>query len=106
MTPTESARSRRMVFYTTVILGFLILIPSLLGFGLKFLELFHVVTGDGQGLFALTPIVNYLCASLGFASLLLWAAFRGMFHDVERPKITMLETEAKLDEFEESSLHG
>ncbi|MCA9068615.1 MAG: hypothetical protein KDA84_06815 [Planctomycetaceae bacterium] len=101
MTAPQTPKSRRTVFYVSVVLGVVILVPSMLGFGLKFLELFHVVTGDGEGLFALTPIVNYLLASLGFASLLLWATFRGMFHDIESPKNAMLDIESQLDEYED-----
>lgn len=101
MSSPQSAKTRQTVFYVTVVLGVLILVPSMLGFGLKFLELFHVVAGDGEGLFALTPIVNYLLASLGFASLLLWATFRGMFHDIEAPKDILLDIENQLDEYED-----
>jgi hypothetical protein len=32
--------------------------------------------------------------------LMVWAALNGMFHDIERPKRTMLETEAWLDRTE------
>ena len=43
------------------------------------------------------PIANYLLASLGFFCLLLWAAARGMFRDIERPKYDMLAQEEALD---------
>jgi hypothetical protein len=42
-------------------------------------------------------MMNYLLASLGFFFLLLWAAARGMFRDIERPKYEMLERERLLD---------
>ncbi len=50
-----------------------------------------------DGAFAIAPIMNYLLASTGFALLLGWAACNGMFSDIEKPKRTMLETEAALD---------
>ena len=87
----------RGVFIATIVLGVLILIPSLLGFVNKLLEFTHVVQGDVDGAFALTPIVNYLLASLGFLCFLAWAAFQGMFRDIEGPKKTMLEREQLLD---------
>ncbi|REK10311.1 MAG: cbb3-type cytochrome oxidase assembly protein CcoS [Planctomycetota bacterium] len=42
-------------------------------------------------------MLNYLLASLGFLFLFGWAVMSGMFHDIERPKYTMLENEARLD---------
>lgn len=98
--PAESAaerRNARLTFIFTIVLALLILIPSMLGFITKFIELFAVLNGDPDGVFALTPILNYLLASLGFLCLLLWAAGRGMFHDVELPKRAMLEREDLLD---------
>lgn len=90
-------RNARLTLIFTIVLALLILIPSMLGFITKFIELFAVLTGDPDGVFALTPILNYLLASLGFFCLLLWAAGRGMFHDVELPKRAMLEREDLLD---------
>lgn len=92
-----ATRTPRGVFITTAVLGVLILIPSLLGFANKLLEFAHVVQGDADGAFALTPIVNYLLASLGFLCLLIWAALHGMFRDIEAPKRVMLEREELLD---------
>ncbi|MBD3671990.1 MAG: cbb3-type cytochrome oxidase assembly protein [Planctomycetaceae bacterium] len=94
----QSRNSNQTVFIVTMVLAVLILIPSLLGFGLKFLELMHVLQGEDSGRFALTPIMNYLFASLGFLCLLIWATFQGMFRDIERPKESMLEIEQKLNE--------
>jgi hypothetical protein len=74
-----------------------VLLPSLYGFGTKFLELVALSRGDAEGAFALSPIVNYLLASLGFLCLFGWAAMHGMFRDVEAPKYTLLEHEARLD---------
>ena len=81
----------------TILLAILILIPSGYGFIGKFIELVHVYQGDASGAFAVAPIANYLLASLGFFCLLLWAAARGMFRDIERPKYDMLAQEEALD---------
>lgn len=94
---STTAPTQRRVYIATAILGVLILIPSMLGFVNKLLEFKHVVEGNADGAFALTPIVNYLFASLGFLSLLVWSAFHGMFRDIEAPKQVMLEREALLD---------
>ena len=81
----------------TLLLAVLILLPSLWGFGSKFIEFLALVRGEVDGAFAVTPIVNYLAASLGFLCLFGWAVANGMFYDIERPKQTMLENEARLD---------
>ncbi|HUY88490.1 MAG TPA: hypothetical protein VMV10_07135 [Pirellulales bacterium] len=74
-----------------------ILLPCGYGFVSKFWELIVICRGDMSGAFAIAPIVNYLLASAGFLLLLGWAAANGMFHDIERPKLTMLEHERWLD---------
>jgi hypothetical protein len=94
----DKRNASRTVFIVSMVLAVLILIPSLLGFGMKFLELMHVLRGEESGRFALTPIMNYLFASLGFLCLLIWATCQGMFRDIERPKETMLEMEEKLND--------
>lgn len=71
--------------------------PTMFGFGAKFVELVRVYQGDPQGIFAIAPIVNYLLASMGFLLLFAWAAANGMFRNIEQPKRTMLENEARLD---------
>lgn len=81
----------------TLLLAVLILIPSGYGFVGKFIELIHVYQGEPEGAFAAAPIMNYLLASLGFFCLLLWAAARGMFRDIESPKFEMLAQEEVLD---------
>jgi hypothetical protein len=96
-TTTVTARTPRGVFIATAILGVLILIPSMLGFINKLFEFAHIARGNADGLFALTPIMNYVLASLGFFCLLLWATFQGMFRDIEGPKQVMLDREAQLD---------
>ncbi len=85
-----------------VTLGFalLVLIPSGYGFGKKFHELILLTGGDAEGVFAISPVVNYLLTSLGFFFLFCWASLNGMFGDIERPKLAMLETERLLDEDE------
>lgn len=81
----------------TLLLAVLILIPSGYGFVGKFAELIHVFRGEPGGAFAVAPMMNYLLASLGFFCMLLWAAGRGMFRDIENPKHAMLEHEELLD---------
>lgn len=94
MTSPTAARRRQWI---TIVLALVILIPSLWGFGTKFSEFIALYRGDANGVFAISPILNYLLASLGFFCLLCWAMLHGMFRDIERPKYTMLETEAMLD---------
>ena len=85
----------------TIVAGVLILIPSMLGFIMKFPELMALTSGatggETEGGFAITPVINYLLASVGFLFLLLWAAMNGMFRDLEKPKYVMLENERELD---------
>jgi len=81
----------------TLLLAVLILIPSGYGFVGKFIELIHVFRGEPGGAFAVAPMANYLLASLGFFCMLLWAASRGMFRDIEAPKYDMLKHEELLD---------
>jgi hypothetical protein len=88
---------RSMAWTVTLVFGVLILIPSMLGFVMKFGELMALTKGVSDGGFAITPVINYLLASAGFFFLLLWAALNGMFRDLERPKYLMLENEQELD---------
>ncbi len=81
----------------TVVLAILILIPSLYGFGSKFIEFIVTFREARDGAFAVTPIVNYLLASFGFLLLLFWGIVNGMFHDIEGPKYTMLEQDEMID---------
>ena len=75
-----------------------ILVPCMLGFGMKFIEFIRIFRGDGEGAFAIAPILNYLLASFGFLLLFGWAAANGMFHSIEGPKYDMLANEARLDD--------
>ena len=92
-----SSRRPNIAWVVTLIFAVVILIPSMAGFVMKFMELIHLTQGEADGGFAITPVVNYLFASLGFFFLLLWAACNGMFQDLEKPKFTMLENEERLD---------
>ena len=91
----RSPRSYRVIFVS--IFAVVVLVPSLIGFGNKLREFYLLSTGDQEGRFALSPLTNYLLASVGFFFVMCWAVTRGMFRDVEGPKIAMLETEARLD---------
>lgn len=81
----------------TILFVILFLGPSMFGFVTKFLEFVHTFVDDEAGVFAITPMVNYLLASLGFLCLLVWASRNGMFQDLEEPKIMMLKREQLLD---------
>lgn len=85
----------------------LVFIPVLMAtcffFGIKFYELVRVAAYESDGAFAVTPIVNYLLAGMGFLCMLGWATYNGMFRDIERPKITMLENEERLDALERNA---
>jgi hypothetical protein len=96
-TSQDAAGESRLAGYVVAALAVLILAASLVGFGTKFVDLVLVARGEPDGVFAVTPIVNYLLASLGFLCLMGWAAANGMFHDIEQPKRTMLENEERLD---------
>ena len=81
----------------TIGLAIAILIPSMVGFVGKFVEFVNVYRGEADGAFAVAPMLNYLLASGGFLLLLLWATINGMFHDIEKPKYTLLDRERELD---------
>ena len=91
-------RGRASVPTVTALVFVPILAVACFFFAIKFYELVVVPTYDANGVFAVTPIVNYLLAGLGFLCLLGWAAHNGMFHDIEQPKCTMLDNELRLDE--------
>ncbi|MFO0901170.1 MAG: hypothetical protein U0836_27405 [Pirellulales bacterium] len=97
------ARNPRAGRWVTAIFAAVILIPSLYGFGSKFVEFIAIYRGEVDGAFAIAPILNYLLASTGFLFLFLWAACGGMFHDIEQPKYTMLENEHMLDALEQQA---
>jgi hypothetical protein len=93
-----TATTRNRIWIATM--GLVILGGGIYGFGHKFLALVRLSLDQQEGAdaaFAVAPVVNYLLASFGFLCLVGWAAAHGMFHDIEAPKHTMLETEERLD---------
>ena len=96
--PNRKSTTRRAQIITTIVFAVVILVPSMLGFANKFREFIMIFRGEVDGVFAITPIMNYLLASLGFFFLFCWAIAHGMFRDLERPKYAMLENERRLDE--------
>ena len=100
MNPTDGKHVHTSLgqIWTTVGFALLILVPSMIGFANKFSEFVLLIRGDADGIFAITPVVNYLLASLGFFCLFFWAIYQGMFRDIEAPKYQLLENERKLDE--------
>jgi hypothetical protein len=81
----------------TWIVGAAVLIPSILGFANKFLDLIIIAQGDEEGAFALTPMINYLLATAGFFCMLMYAVAQGAFHDINAPSHSMFENELELD---------
>jgi len=92
--PRPQARSRSIGM---IVLALVILVPAMLGFGIKFKEFLFLVR-DQEGAFTVVPILNYLLVSFGFLLLFGWAILHGMFRDIEKPKHTMLANEQRLDE--------
>lgn len=90
-------RPNRTKSIVLIVMSVVILVPSMTGFVMKFVEFVRTFQGASDGAFAITPMLNYLLASLGFFCLLLWATINGMFHNLERPKYRMLEVEELLD---------
>jgi predicted metal-binding membrane protein len=93
-TAADGRRRTRLLILMAVI----VMVPAGFGFITKFVEFVRTLRGDEAGGFTILPIVTYLAVAAGFLCLLVWAAMGGMFHDIERPKYTMLEIEAKLDQ--------
>ena len=73
------------------------IVPGAYGFINKFAEFYHTLRSDPEGSFTILPMLTYLAVAAGFICLLIWAILHGMFHDIERPKYTMLENEEKLN---------
>ena len=93
MKPALASRPRPLV---TAALAVLILVPALIGFGIKFAEFLALVRFE-EGAFTIVPILNYLLVGIGFLLLFVWAILHGMFRDIERPKFTMMANEHRLD---------
>ncbi len=100
----RTATSGRLKPAVLVVMSVLILVPSMVGFIMKFLEFIRTFQDSTDGAFAITPMLNYLLASLGFFSLLVWAAANGMFRDIEQPKHQMLANDARLNAERAASL--
>ena len=81
----------------TWLVGAAVLIPSILGFANKFLDLMIIAQGDEDGAFALTPMINYLLATAGFFCMLMYAVTQGAFHDINEPSRAMFENELELE---------
>ncbi len=79
------------------LLAMVFIIPAGYGFSVRFMSFFRTLQADEQARFTIVPMLNYLAVAGGFICLFIWAVFRGMFRDIERPKYTMLENEEKLD---------
>lgn len=86
--------------WTTVIFAVLILVPCFIGFGNKLREFMLLYRGQVDGLFAISPLINYLLASTGFFFLFWWGIFNGMFANIEEPKRDFLRQEWALDQAE------
>jgi hypothetical protein len=100
MAPGQKITLGRRLFIAAAIALFLV--PAGYGFVRKFAELL-ILAEHEEHAFVIMPIVNYLLSSIGFCMMLFWATAHGMFHDVERPKVTMLEQERMLDAMEEEN---
>jgi hypothetical protein len=85
------------------LMALVFLVPAGVAFVNKFIHFCQTVHTDEMGKSALVPMLNYLAVAAGFTCLFVWALLRGMFRDIEAPKYTMLENEAKLDEFSPGS---
>ena len=102
--------SKRVITQVIFVLAVVILGFCAYGMYMRISELYaimrsNLVQGNGDGAFAFTPLMNYLLASMGFLFMLVWAAFRGMFRDIEGPKRTLLDNEEMLDRQERAATH-
>lgn len=93
---TKNQTALKWLIISLVILG-----PCLVTFGGKLQMLIAVFRGQAEWAFAVTPVVNYILASIGFVLLFLWAILNGMFSHLEEPKLTMLTNERMLDRLEQ-----
>lgn len=97
------SRTKRIVLWCLA-LG--ILIPACIGFATKIFQFVRTLRGEGGAAFTLVPLANYFLATLGFACLMIWAIYHGMFRDIEKPKYTMLEREEELERREAKEKEG
>lgn len=96
-TPQSPRSTGKVSLWWTALAVLIFLVPSGYGFSGKLYEFVTMYRYDADGAFAISPMANYLLASLGFLCMLIWGAFQGMFRDIERPKRTMLMIEEELD---------
>lgn len=94
---SESNMTTNRARWLTWLFSAMVLIPTILGFANKLIDLVLVAQGDEEGAFAITPIVNYLLATAGFLCLLVWTARQGAFRDLDGPSRAMFENERLLD---------
>ncbi len=92
----QDARFRRKV---VAVMAVIILGLSAIGFSLKLYELILLVLENNleNGVFAISPTVNYILASAGFICLLAWGACNGMYKNIEAPGAEMLARSQQLD---------
>ncbi len=93
--PSEQRKSR-LPNAVSILFIFIVLMAGVF-FIRKLYDLAYIAMYLPDGAFAVTPVVNYLLAGVGFLCMLGWAAYNGMFHDIEKPKQTMLDNEHQLD---------
>ena len=96
-----AALTKRQTALKWLIICLVILGPCLVTFGGKLQILIAVFRGQAEWAFSVTPVVNYILASIGFVMLFLWAILNGMFRNLEEPKLTMLTNERMLDRLEQ-----
>jgi len=94
MIPKVESRAKRI---TIVVMAICILVPGAYGFIEKLIQFVRTLNNDSGAGFTIIPISNYFLIAAGMACMLAWAIANGMFHDIEKPKYTMLEREAELD---------
>lgn len=95
MTPRIESRGKRI---TILVMAVAILVPGAYGFIEKLVQFVRTLNTDSGAGFTIIPISNYFMIAAGMACMLAWAIANGMFHDIEKPKYTMLDQEAELDE--------
>jgi hypothetical protein len=100
--PAPRPRSWRTTIFWLIAAG--AFLPTAFGFIQKFVRLVEMRDTIEGGQFTIFPVLNYALVAIGFTCLLIWAAARGMFRDVEGPKYRMLEREEQLARHER--LHG
>ncbi len=80
-----------------IVFAVLVLAGAGLAFVLKMSDFaITIVKGEISG-FGVTAISVYLIGLLPILFLTLWAVFSGRFHDIERPKLRMLELDREIE---------